>query len=125
MFAALADGTRRRILERLAGQGETRVTALAKPFRISLPAISRHVRVLEKAGIVRRLRHGREHRIRMHAAGLKYVRQWLMHYCEGWDFSFDALDGLLTDQQAKGKRSTNEGSAGQGGRDEIRGKHRR
>jgi DNA-binding transcriptional ArsR family regulator len=104
VFAALADSTRRHILEHLAQQGETRVTALAKPFRISLPAVSRHVRVLEKAGIVRRQRHGREHRIRVQAEGLNDVRQWLMHYCAGWDFSFDALDGLLKAEQAKNQR---------------------
>jgi DNA-binding transcriptional ArsR family regulator len=102
VFAALADATRRRILEHLTERGETRVTALARPFRISLPAVSRHLRVLEKAGIVRRQRHGREHRIRVHAAGLKDVRAWLTHYSEGWDFSFDALDGLLKNEQGKG-----------------------
>lgn len=78
MFAALADPTRRRILERLAARGESRVTALARPFRMSLPAISRHLRVLESARLVRRQRHGREHRIRANAAGLEAASKWIV-----------------------------------------------
>ena len=94
MFAALADPTRRSILERLSAHGESRVTALAKPFRMSLPAISRHLRVLEDARLVRRQRHGREHLIQANADGLMAARQWIAHCAAGWKFSFDALDEL-------------------------------
>lgn len=101
MFAALADPTRRSILERLSAQGESRVTALAKPFRMSLPAISRHLRVLEKARLIRRRRHGREHLIQARAEGLQAARQWIAHCAAGWDFSFDALDELLKIERRK------------------------
>jgi DNA-binding transcriptional ArsR family regulator len=91
----LADPTRRRILEQLLGHGECRVTALAKPFRMSLPAVSRHLRVLEGAQLVRRSRHGREHRIRANAAGLIDAQKWMAQCALNWDSSFDALDRLL------------------------------
>ena len=101
MFAALADPTRRRILERLSGQGESRVTALARPFRMSLPAISRHLRVLENAHLIRRQRQGREHLIRANADGLKDARKWITRFAAGWDFSFDTLDELLKVERRK------------------------
>ncbi|MGA3027078.1 MAG: metalloregulator ArsR/SmtB family transcription factor [Bryobacteraceae bacterium] len=101
IFAALADPTRRRILVRLSTGGEGRVTALARPFRISLPAISRHLRVLEKARLIGRRREGRVHLIRARAAGLKPARDWLAQCAAGWDFSFDALDELLRNEQRK------------------------
>jgi DNA-binding transcriptional ArsR family regulator len=110
IFAALADPTRRRILVRLSSAGEGRVTALAKPFRISLPAISRHLRVLEKAKLIDRRREGRVHVIRARAAGLKPAQDWMAHYAAGWDFSFDALDTLLKNEQRKENK------------DEVRGK---
>jgi DNA-binding transcriptional ArsR family regulator len=103
VFAALADPTRRRILERLSRQRESRVTELAKPFRISLPAISRHLRVLEGARLVQRRRHGREHLIRARAVGLKEAQGWITHCVAGWEFSFDKLDELLKSEQRKGK----------------------
>ena len=95
VFAALADPTRRRILERLGQHGESRVTALAKPFRMSLPAISRHLRVLESAHLILRQRHGREHLIRADAAGLHDARKWIAQCAMHWDSSFDPLDRLL------------------------------
>jgi len=101
VFAALADPTRLSILERLAARGEVRVTALAKPFRMSLPAVSRHLRVLEKARLIRRERHGREHLIRANAEGLQSVRQWLVQCAAAWEFSFDRLDELLRLEQRK------------------------
>jgi DNA-binding transcriptional ArsR family regulator len=113
IFAALADPTRRRILARLSNSGAGPVTALAKPFRISLPAISRHLRVLEKARLIHRRREGRVHVIRVRAAGLKPAQDWLAHCADGWDFSFDALDELLKIEQRKGKQ------------DEVRGKNQR
>jgi DNA-binding transcriptional ArsR family regulator len=103
IFAALADPTRRRIVQRLSEQGETRVTGLAKPFRISLPAISRHIRVLEKARLIERRRSGREHFIRRRAEGLEDARKWIMQYAQAWDGAFDALDRALEDAKRKEK----------------------
>jgi DNA-binding transcriptional ArsR family regulator len=95
VFAALADPTRRRILAKLSGQGEEPVTSLAKPFRVSLPAISRHLRVLEKARLIERRRQGRVHMIRARPAGIQPARDWISGYAAGWDFSFDKLEDLL------------------------------
>src|SRR5580692_2243660 len=103
IFAALADPTRRRILVRLSDSGEGPVTALAKPFRISLPAVSRHLRVLEKARLIDRRREGRLHLIRVRAAGLKQAQDWMAQFAAGWDFSFDALDELLRNERRKEK----------------------
>jgi DNA-binding transcriptional ArsR family regulator len=103
IFAALADPTRRRILVRLSSGGEGPVTALAKPFRISLPAISRHLRVLEKARLIDRRREGRVHMIRGRVAGLRPAQDWISQCAAGWDFSFDALDELLKSEQRKEK----------------------
>jgi DNA-binding transcriptional ArsR family regulator len=101
IFAALSDPTRRRILVRLSHQGEGPVTALAKPFRVSLPAISRHLRVLEKARLIHRRRSGRVHLIRVRATGLKPAREWMTQCAAGWDFSFDRLEQLLAKPPGK------------------------
>jgi DNA-binding transcriptional ArsR family regulator len=95
IFGALADPTRRRILARLADRGEQPVTALAKPFRMSLPAVSRHLRVLEQARLIDRRRHGRLHVIRARATGLQPAQDWMTHCAAGWNYSFDQLDRLL------------------------------
>lgn len=95
IFSALADPTRRQILVRLANHGEGPVTALAKPFRVSAPAISRHLRVLEKARLIDRRRNGRSHVIRARAGGLKPAQDWMRHFAAGMDFSFDKLEALL------------------------------
>ena len=95
IFAALADPTRRGILLRLSSSGESPVTALAKPFRISAPAISRHLRVLEHARLIHRRRDGREHLIRARSEGLKDAQQWMAQCEAGWEFSFDTLENLL------------------------------
>ena len=95
VFAALADPTRRRILARLSGQGERPVTELAKPFRISAPAISRHLRVLEGARLIQRRRQGRVHLIRARPEGIDPARQWMAQWVAGWQFSFDKLEGLI------------------------------
>jgi DNA-binding transcriptional ArsR family regulator len=95
IFAALADPTRRGILLRLSSSGESPVTALAKPFRISPPAISRHLRVLEHARLIHRRRKGREHLIRARTEGLKDAQQWMAQCAAGWEFSFDTLENLL------------------------------
>src|SRR6516165_6906068 len=105
VFAALADATRRGILVRLGQRGECTVTVLAKPFRISLPAISRHLRVLEHARLIERRRTGRIHLIRARAAGLKQAQSWLARCAAAWDFQFDALDEFLRNDQRKEKES--------------------
>lgn len=103
MFAALADPTRRRIMQRLSTHGEGPVTTLARPFRISLPAISRHLRVLEKAQLIGRRRKGRVHFIRFQPAGLTQAREWIEQCAVGWNFSFDALDHLLKSETTGAK----------------------
>jgi len=97
-FAALADPTRRGILAALSKTGEGPVTALAKPFPISAPAISRHLRILEKARLIDRRRDGREHLIRFRPAGLKDARDWMARCAAGWNHSFDALESLLKEE---------------------------
>ncbi|MGB9198834.1 MAG: metalloregulator ArsR/SmtB family transcription factor [Terriglobales bacterium] len=104
VFAALSDPTRRRIVHHLSRHGESRVTELAQPFRISLPAISRHLRVLESARLIQRERHGREHLIRARAAGLEEARQWIAQCAAGWDSGFDRLDQLLRTAQSQPPR---------------------
>jgi DNA-binding transcriptional ArsR family regulator len=98
-FAALADPTRRRILMRLSRHGEGPVTDLAKPFRISLPAISRHLRVLEKARLIDRRREGRVHMIRARPAGFTQAKEWIAQCAAGWEHSFDTLDALLKEEE--------------------------
>ncbi|MEP7014711.1 MAG: metalloregulator ArsR/SmtB family transcription factor [Verrucomicrobiota bacterium] len=93
-FAALADPTRRRILAHLA-RGDQRVTLLAKPHAMSLPAISKHLRVLEKAGLLRRRRYGRVHEMRLEARPLKDAAQWVEEYRRFWEGSLDRLAAYL------------------------------
>ena len=93
-FSALADPTRRGILAHLAG-GDQRVTELARPHAMSLPAISKHLRVLEKAGLLRRRRHGRVHHIRLEAKPLHQAAQWVEEYRKFWDSSLDRLAAYL------------------------------
>jgi DNA-binding transcriptional ArsR family regulator len=100
VFGALADPTRRRIVERLSRAGEVRVTTLAVPFRISLPAFSRHLRVLERAKLIQRRRNGRLHLIRSRPDGASLARRWMDHYIGGWKYSFDALERLLKKDEA-------------------------
>jgi DNA-binding transcriptional ArsR family regulator len=101
IFTALADPTRRRILARLSANAERPVAALAKPFRVSPPAISRHLRVLEKARLIDRRREGRTHLIRPRPGGLREAQQWMAECAAAWEFSFDALDNLLKKQPRK------------------------
>ena len=101
-FAALADPTRRGILEQLA-RGESRVTDLARPYRISLPAVSKHLRVLEDAGLIRRERVGREHRIRVDPQPIQRARGWIARYADVWQRQFDALDAYLKKSQKEAK----------------------
>ena len=103
-FAALADPTRRAILARLAS-GETSVTELAAPFEMSLTAVSKHLKVLEGAGLVARSRHAQWRPCRLDAAPLKNVADWVAHYRRFWEESFDRLDVYLQDLQAKEKKN--------------------
>lgn len=93
-FAALADPTRRRIVARLT-RGETRVTDLAQPFAMSLNAVSKHLKVLERAGLVRRKRAGREHYLKLRAAPLREVARWTSQYERFWNQRLDALGEFL------------------------------
>jgi DNA-binding transcriptional ArsR family regulator len=91
VFAALADPTRRAIIARLA-EGDATVTELAEPFSISLPAISRHLKVLERAGLISRSRSGQWRSSTLEAAALKEATDWMERYRIFWDVSFDRLD---------------------------------
>jgi DNA-binding transcriptional ArsR family regulator len=101
-FAALADPTRRAILARLV-QGETSVTELAQPFAMSLPAISKHLKVLERAGLITRGRSAQWRPCRLEADRLKDVADWVETYRRFWEDSFDQLDTYLADLKAKGE----------------------
>lgn len=102
-FSALADPTRRAILAKLA-LGETSVTEIAKPFDMSMPAISRHLKVLEHAGLIARGREAQWRPCRLQAAALKGVDDWLGTYRQFWEESFDRLDGYLSALQASQKK---------------------
>ena len=102
-FAALADPTRRAILARLA-LGETSVTELAEPFDISLPAISKHLKVLERAGLIARGREAQWRPCRIKPGALKDVDDWLERYRRFWDESLDRLEHYLHALQAKEKK---------------------
>jgi DNA-binding transcriptional ArsR family regulator len=102
-FAALADPTRRAILARLA-LGETSVTELAAPFDMSLPAVSKHLKVLERAGLVARGREAQWRPCRLEARPLKAATDWLEDYRRFWEQSFDRLDEYLRELQGKSKR---------------------
>jgi DNA-binding transcriptional ArsR family regulator len=102
-FSALADPTRRAILARLA-QGEASVTELAAPFEMSLPAVSKHLKVLERAGLIARGREAQWRPCRLDGAPLKDVADWLERYRRFWDESFDRLDDYLRELQAKEKK---------------------
>jgi DNA-binding transcriptional ArsR family regulator len=101
-FAALADPTRRAILARLAA-GEASVTELAEPFAMSMPAISKHLKVLERAGLIARGRQAQWRPCSLQAAPLKEVDDWVEHYRQFWEQSFDRLDDYLHELQAKEK----------------------
>jgi DNA-binding transcriptional ArsR family regulator len=102
-FAALADPTRRAILGRLAA-GEASVTELARPFAMSLPAVSKHLKVLERAGLIGRGRQAQWRPCRLQASPLKDIAGWVEHYREFWEQSFDRLDDYLRELQEKEKK---------------------
>jgi DNA-binding transcriptional ArsR family regulator len=101
-FAALADPTRRAILARLAA-GEASVTELAEPFAMSLPAVSKHLKVLERAGLIARGRDRQWRPSRLEAGPLKEVADWTERYRRYWEESYDRLDEYLEELQGRGK----------------------
>ena len=102
-FAALADPTRRAILARLAS-GESSVTELAEPFEMSLPAVSKHLKVLERAGLISRSRHAQWRPCQLKAKPLRDVADWVEHYRKFWEESFDRLDEYLLELKKKEKK---------------------
>jgi DNA-binding transcriptional ArsR family regulator len=102
-FAALADPTRRAILARLA-LGETSVTELAEPFEMSMPAISKHLKVLERAGLIARGREAQWRPCQLKTGPLKDAAGWLEHYRRFWEQSFDRLDAYLHELKKKEKK---------------------
>ena len=109
VFAAISDPTRRAILAALAQEPAT-ITEIARPFPVSLNAISKHIQVLERAGLVKREVVGREHRCRLDPAPLRKASAWLEHYRRFWNLRLDALERHLISQK-KGKRSTHGGTS--------------
>jgi DNA-binding transcriptional ArsR family regulator len=103
-FAALADPTRRAILEHLARSPESSVTEIAEPFAVSLPAVSRHLRVLEGTGLVARRKQGRVHHLRLAPAPLESASQWLDRYRKFWEARLDALERSLRDSNGRRPR---------------------
>jgi len=101
-FAALADPTRRAILARLS-LGETTVTELAKPFDMTMPAITKHLKVLENADLITRTREAQWRPCRIHAEPLKQATDWIEQYRKHWDDKFDRLEEYLKEIQSKDK----------------------
>ena len=110
-FGALADPTRRAILARLA-KGEASVTELAEPFEMSLPAVSKHLKVLEHAGLVSRGRERQWRPARLRATPLKEVAEWTDRYRRFWDERYDRLDEYLDELQGRGPRKRREKGEG-------------
>ena len=107
VFAALADPTRRAILARLA-RGEATVTELAEPFAMSLPAVSKHLKVLEHAGLISRGREAQWRPCRLRAGPLEEVSAWIDQYRSFWEESFERLDDVLRELQLPGKGEVND-----------------
>src|SRR5579864_5048073 len=107
-FAALADPTRRAILARLS-QGEASVTELAKPFDLSLPGVSKHLKVLQRAGLITQSRSAQWRPCRLEAARLKEASEWVGEYRRFWDESFQRLDDVLQEMIKKEKTDESEG----------------
>jgi len=94
-FKALSDSTRRAIIERLSS-GDALVTELAEPFNMSLPAVSKHLGILEKAGLISREKNGRVRQCRLDAGPLKHASEWIEFYKHFWESRFDALEQYLS-----------------------------
>ena len=104
-FAALADPTRRAILSRLSG-GQMSVSELAKPFRMTPPAVTKHLKVLQRAGLITQSREAQWRPCRLKAAPLKEAADWVEQYRKFWEESFDRLDEYLAEIQAKADVNT-------------------
>jgi DNA-binding transcriptional ArsR family regulator len=100
VLSAVSDPTRRAIIDHLA-RGRSRVTDVAEPFAISLNSVSKHVKVLEAAGIVRRLRQGREHVLELNAAPLQDVSRWAQRYERFWNERLDRIEAFFTNPKRK------------------------
>ena len=108
-FGALADPTRRAILERLS-RGEASVTELAEPFEMSLPAVSKHLKVLERAGLITRGRHAQWRPCRLEGRGLRAAAEWMEPYRALWEERLDRLDAYLSElQQQEGEGASDDG----------------
>ncbi len=105
-FSALADPTRRQILARLAN-GELSVTQLAEPFEMTMPGVSKHLKVLERAGLIVRGREAQWRPAKLQAEPLKEVADWVEQYRQNWEESFDKLDAYLKTIQNEAKKSDN------------------
>ena len=103
VFGAVSDATRRSMLDRLRG-GELTVTELAQPYAMSLNAVSKHIKTLERAGLVRRTIKGREHFCRLDASRLEEAMNWMSYYSEFWRGRLDALEKHLLDKRKRGKQ---------------------
>ena len=108
VFSALADATRRAILARLV-QGEATVNELVEPFDLKQPTISKHLKVLERAGLVSRGREAQFRPVRLNAAPLAYAAKWIGSYRRLWEGSFDSLDALLGSEQPTPKKGKQNG----------------
>jgi len=108
-FAALADPTRRAILKRLA-KGEATVTELAKPFPMSQPAITKHLKVLERAGLISRSRDAQRRPCRLRPQAIKDVADWTETYRKFWEERYDRLDGYLEEMKRKERNHGRSGS---------------
>jgi DNA-binding transcriptional ArsR family regulator len=97
-LAAMSDPTRRAIIDRLV-RGPARVTDVAEPFAMSLNAVSKHIKVLEKAGLIRRVRQGREHTLELDPAPLKEIARWVHRYAAYWDERLDRLQAHFADRR--------------------------
>jgi len=107
-FAALADPTRRAILARLS-QGEASVTDLAKPFDLSLPGVSKHLKVLQRAGLITQSRNAQWRPCRLEGARLQEAAEWVGEFRRFWDESFERLDEYLAEIQKENKTNDNQG----------------
>lgn len=103
IFAALSDPTRRAILARLS-KGAASVTELAKPFKVTMPAITKHLKVLERAGLVVRGRKAQLRPCQLQAQPLKVADEWIEQYRRNWEAAFDRLDAVLLDLQRESKK---------------------
>jgi DNA-binding transcriptional ArsR family regulator len=100
VLTAIADPTRRAIIDRLT-RGPARVTDVAEPFDMSLNAVSKHIKVLEGAGLVRRVRNGREHTLELDAEPLQQVKSWVLRYEEFWSERLDRLEAFFAQKEKK------------------------